>query len=284
MISFTVERSTKQRISRQPHAVVGADLGLSRLATLSTGDVVENNRPLQPALVKLQREQRRLDRQRRANNPDNFRADGSAVPGPLEWRRSKRMLATERRIRKIHTRVANLRREQAHQFTTALTREFGVIGIESLSVSNMIKNRRLARHIADVGWGMIANQLTYKASWSTGSVLFTAGRFYPSSKTCSECGSVKAKLDLAERVFTCDAPGCGHEMDRDLNAAINLAQLALHETQAEDTKKFVARADRETLNAHGGQIRLVRSNQHRPLKCEDPRGSSPGSDARARVV
>lgn len=282
VISFTVERSMKQRQARQPDAVIGVDFGIARLATLSTGEVFTNNRPLQVALGKLKRAQRQLDRQRRANNPSNYRADRSAKPGLREWRKSNRMLVTEQKIAGLHARVANVRREQAHQLTTALTREFGVIGIENLSVSNMIKNRCLARHISDVGWGMIANQLAYKTSWSAGSTLITADRFYPSSKTCSECGSVKAKLNLSERVFRCDS--CDLVVDRDLNAAINLAQLALGESQIEERSSYVARAKRDTLNAHGGHVSLFIKNQRSPLKCEGPHGSRQRGNALALAV
>lgn len=151
--------------------------------------------------------QRQLDRQRRANNPGNYHPDGRAKKGCSTWVKSQRMVATEQRIARLHERVANLRREQAHRLTTALTREFGVIGVETLAVKNMLGNRRLARHIADVGWGMVLAQLKYKTSWSDGSLLVAADRFYPSSKTCSAGGAAKAKLRLADRVFICDEPG-----------------------------------------------------------------------------
>jgi len=98
-------------------------------------------------------------------------------------------------------------------------------------VKGMLANRRLARHIADVGWGRILSQLRYKTGWSEGSVLVLADRFYPSSKTCSACGSVKAKLNLAERVFACDS--CGHVQDRDVNAGLNLARIAAFEARAQ---------------------------------------------------
>jgi putative transposase len=166
---------------------VGVDVGLARLATLSTGQVAANARPLQAVLVKLRRLQRQLDRQRRANNPGNYLADGRVKPGPRTWCKSARMARTEARIRRLHKRVANLRREQAHQLTTTLTREFGVIGVETLAVKNMMRNRRLARQITDVGWGTILMQLAYKTSWSEGSVLVAADRFHPSSKKCSAC-------------------------------------------------------------------------------------------------
>jgi putative transposase len=268
VISFTVERSTKRRRPRKPRAAVGVDVGLSRLATLSTGEIAENVRPLESALRSLRRLQRQLDRQRRANDPGNYLPDGRIRPGPKAWHKSNRMVRTEQRVRKLHERVANLRREQAHHLTTGLVREFGVIGVESLAVKNLLANRRLARHIADVGWGMVLAQLSYKSSWSTGSMLVAADRFYPSSKTCSACGAVKAKLRLAERVFTCDERACGQVLDRDLNAALNLARVAQRQAQAEGIPSYVARTGRFTPTARGGQVSLVALDQHSPVKRE----------------
>jgi putative transposase len=274
-VSFTVERSPKRRRARRPHAAVGVDVGLARLATLSTGELFANAHPLQDALCKLRRLQRQLDRQRRANNPGNFLPDGRIKPGVSAWVKSKRMLRSESRIRHLHERVANLRREQAHQLTTYLTREFGVIGVESLAVRNLMQNRKLGRHVADVGWRIVLAQLEYKASWSDGSLLVAANRFFPSSKTCSGCGTVRAKLALSDRVFACDA--CGFVRDRDLNAALNLAQMAQQHAQAERNEKcYVARTGRETQNARRGQIRPATRGRHNPQKREDPHGVNPG--------
>ena len=268
-ISFTVERSAELKAaSRQPRqleAVVGVDVGLSRLATISTGDTFENARPLGRSLRNLRRLQRKLDRQRRANNPDNYDERGRARSGRT-WARSARMQDTDARILHIHERVADLRREQAHELTTTLTREFGVIGVETLAVKNLMANHRLARHIADVGWGTILDQLAYKTSWA-GSALVAADRFYPSSKTCSECGTVKAKLSLSERVFACEA--CGHEQDRDINAASNLARMAQLSAQAEGLQCYVAAAGAETRNARGGHVSPAPRSRQRPLKRED---------------
>jgi putative transposase len=272
-VSFTVERSGKRRRALRPHAAVGVDVGLARLATLSTGATVANAYPLKEALRRLGRLQRQLDRQRRANNPGNYLSDGRAKPGANGWLKSKRMLRTEERVRRLHERVANLRREQAHLLTTYLTREFGIIGAETLTVKNLIGNRQLARHIADAGWGLILQQLKYKTSWSDGSLLVTADRFYPSSKTCSDCGTVRAKLALSERVFTCQA--CGLVLDRDLNAALNLAHMAQQHAQADGNSKcYVARTGRETLNARRGQVSPNTAAGHSPLKREDPTGST----------
>jgi putative transposase len=174
-VSFTVERSRKERRARRQNAAVGVDVGLARLATLSTGEVFANSRPLQDGLRKLRHLERQLDRQRRANNPGNYLPDGRVKPGALNWVKSKRMLSTEARVRRLHERVANLRREQTHQLTSLLTREFGVIGVETLNIRGMQANRRLARHITDVGWGTVLAQLKYKASWSDGSILELAG-------------------------------------------------------------------------------------------------------------
>jgi putative transposase len=249
-VSFTVVRSPKRRRARRPDVVVGVDVGLRQLATLSTGERVENLRPLQGALRRLRRLQRQLDRQRRANNPHNYRPDGTAKPGRREWAKSRRMLSTEARARRLHERVANRRREQAHRLTTLLTREYGVVAVESLNIKGMKQNARLARHISDAGWGVVLAQLKYKTEWA-GSELVSADRFYPSSKTCSGCGTVKAKLSLSERVFTCT--GCGLSLDRDENAARNLARLALAVAQAQggSSELFVAATGAETLNARG---------------------------------
>jgi putative transposase len=232
-VSFTVKRSRalKARRPRHPNHVVGVDVGLARQATLSGGQVFENLRPLQANLRRLRRLQRKLDRQRRANNPGNYLPDGRVKPGVRDWVKSRRILATEQLIARLHERVADQRRHAAHHLTSFLVKRYGVIGAETLNVKGMLANRRLARHISDVGWGLILSQLKYKTDWSEGSILALADRFYPSSKTCSACGSVKAKLDLSERVFTCDA--CGHVQDRDVNAGVNLAYVAELEAKAQ---------------------------------------------------
>jgi transposase len=258
VVSFTIERSEKQRRARQPDAVAGVDLGVRWLATTSTGERYPNGRPLEVALRRLRKLQRQLERQRRrATSKEGGR------------RSSARMTRTEQRLRRVHERVANLRREQAHELTTTLTREFGVIAVETLAVKNMMRERRLARTIADAGWAEIVRQLTYKTKWSAGSVLVAADRFYPSSKTCHACGCVKAKLGRGETAFRCDQPGCGWIGDRDLNAALNLAGLALETLRAEGNGHlFVARIGRETENARRGQVRPAQQSRRSPMKRE----------------
>ncbi|MFU8855301.1 RNA-guided endonuclease TnpB family protein, partial [Micromonospora sp. SL1-18] len=122
----------------------------------------------------------------------------------------------------MHHRVANLRADGLHKLTTDITGEYGTVVVEDLNVAGMLRNRRLARKIADAGFGEIRRQIVYKTAWAGGTHV-VADRWFPSSKTCSHCRVVKAKLPLHVRVFRCDA--CGLVMDRDENAARNLAAL-----------------------------------------------------------
>ncbi len=127
-----------------------------------------------------------------------------------------------------------------------------MIVIEGLNVAGMIKNRTFALRIADAAWTEFARMLAYKCEWY-GSTLVVADRFFPSSKTCSECGAVKEKLALSQRSFTCE--GCGAVIDRDLNAATNLAWLC----------GPVAASAAETKNACGGE-RFMASRQVLPFE------------------
>ncbi len=124
----------------------------------------------------------------------------------------------------MHHRVANLRADALHQLTTKVTAEYGTVVVEDLNVAGMLRNRRLARRIADAGFGEIRRQLDYKTRQRHATRTIVADRWYPSSKTCSGCGAVKAKLPLHVRTYECDA--CGLVLDRDDNAALNLAAFA----------------------------------------------------------
>jgi putative transposase len=135
---------------------------------------------------------------------------------------SVRMEKAQMCRRVLHARVRDARADFIHNLTTMLVRNYGVIVLEGLAVGNMLKNRKLARHIADAAWGEFRHQMQYKAELA-GVEVIIADRFFPSSKTCSRCGLVKEEFPLSERVFLC--AGCGLSLDRDLNAAYNLAQL-----------------------------------------------------------
>ncbi|WP_433309059.1 IS607 family element RNA-guided endonuclease TnpB [Micromonospora sp. CA-269861] len=209
-VSFTVEVQRSERTPARPGAVIGVDVGVKHLAVLSTGELVSNPRHLNNAQRKLRALGRSLSRKAR---PDRLSGQ----------RPSRRWQRAQARLGRAHARVANLRRDSLHKLTTGLAREYGTIVIEDLHVAGMLRNRRLARHIADAGFAELRRQLAYKTIWNGGR-LALADRWYPSSKTCSDCGVAKTKLALSERTYTCTA--CGLILDRDLNAARNLAALA----------------------------------------------------------
>ena len=213
-VSFSVELPDVEPVSRVGRRVVGVDLGISTLATLSNGEQVPNGRRLDAGLRRLRRAQRVCARRR---GPDRrIRQEPSQ-----RWRKARA------RVDRIHTRVADLRRNDIHQLTTRLVRDHEAIVIEDLHVAGMLRNRRLARHIAAAAWAEIRRQLTYKAAWNNVE-LIAADRWFASSRTCSKCGTAKAKLALSERMYVCTT--CGIVLDRDVNAARNLAALAAADT------------------------------------------------------
>jgi putative transposase len=185
---------------------VGVDLGVKTLATLSDGTTEPNPRHLRSCLKKLKRCQRAVSRKRK---------------GSCNRRKAAQ------RLGKLHRTVANQRANTLHQFTSRLAKTKSVVVIEDLHVAGMLKNHHLAQAIGDVGFYEFRRQLTYKAAWY-GCQVIVASRWEPSSKTCSGCGWVDEELDLGDRTFHCRNPkgSCRLVMDRDLNAAINLAKLA----------------------------------------------------------
>ena len=228
-----------QIVAARAGTVVGVDVGVKQLAVLSTGELVDNPRALSKAQRALRRYQRKLDRQRRANNPGCYDQRGRAIKGKRPSKRSKNMLATERRVRRLHARVANTRADAIHKLTQQLATENRTVVGENLAVVGLCRggNRGLRRAIHDASLAEIHRQLAYKTAWHGGRFV-QADRFYPSSKTCSACGAVKAKLPLSARTYRCEQ--CGLVMDRDLNAARNLAALV--------EQIDVDRSGRETQN------------------------------------
>ena len=213
------------------------DVGLRHLAVLSDGRQVPNPAPLQAALRELRRRNRRLDRRMGPTAPDGSRREPSTG-----WLVAKRQLA------RAHAKVANVRRNALHHLTSALAETYGTVVVEHLNVAGMLTNRRLARRLADAGFGELRRQLGYKTAW-VGGTLIQADSFFPSSKSCSGCGHVKAKLPLSERTYRCEQ--CGLVLDRDENAARNLAAL-LHTGAG---MEVVAGSGPETRNARGADVR-----------------------------
>ena len=203
--------------------VIGVDLGVKNLATLSTGEFIENinkSRRVKQLEKQLRREQRHLARQMQANTKGYLTtANGGRKPiykRPLEL--CSNIQETKRKIKLIHRKLHSIRMNHLHQTTFYLVKQLpkGIV-IEDLNVKGMLKNKHLAKHIQKAMFYEFRRQLEYKCL-QYGIYLVVADRFY---KTCSYCGSIKSDLKLKERVYKCDS--CGLEKDRDLNAAENLA-------------------------------------------------------------
>jgi putative transposase len=198
-MAFSYEQEHKA--TTKAHEVLGVDLGVKELATLSTGKVFSNPKHYKSNLEKLRRLSRQFSRK---------------VNGSNNKYKAKLKLA------KHHARVADLRKDTLHKITTYLCKNHAKVVIEDLAVSNMVKNHKLAQVICDCGFGELRRQLNYKAK-KFGCEIIVADRWYPSSKTCSNCGQIQ-DMPLKERVYSCQ--NCNFILDRDLNAAINLSRLA----------------------------------------------------------
>jgi putative transposase len=185
--------------------VIGVDVGLKSLAVLSDGTVFYNRRALRAAEPRLKRLQRAVSRKKKGSN--------------------NRKKAVQR-LAKQHYRVSCVRKDAIHKCSNAIAKRAKTVVLESLNVAGMLKNHNLAKSISDAGMSELHRQIKYKMEWAGGEVI-EADCWYPSSKTCSSCGLVKASLTLADRVFRC---GCGLILDRDHNAAINLRKLAVSST------------------------------------------------------
>ena len=193
---------------------------------------------------------------------------------------SQGWLRTQRQIGRAHARVANLRADRIHKLTTALSQTHDVIGAETLAVKNMMtaggsRKRGLNRALGDAGLGVLLRQLDYKTGWY-GSRVLKADRWFPSSKLCSGCGVVKAKLHLAERTYECDS--CGLTIDRDLNAAVNLARYAQRQTDP-STGVVTGGADRKPSPTGGAGGRETRTRAEVGDNADDGGSASPKGEA-----
>ncbi len=196
-VTFTVDAAAPQPLAETGHAI-GVDLGVTDFAVTSDGERIANPRHLERRARSLARYQRRLARCQK----------GSANRGKARLK-----------IARAHRKVRHARQDFLHRASTRLVRAADLIAIEDLAVRNMVRNRQLARAISDCGWGEFRRQLAYKCE-RYGRRLVVIDRFYPSSKACSACGYLLAKLPLSTRHWTC--PCCGARHDRDVNAAKNI--------------------------------------------------------------
>jgi putative transposase len=211
---------------------IGLDLGLMHYAVLSDGTKIPNPRHLKQSEKGLARLQRRLSRRQKGS----------------KGRQKARM-----QVSRMQEKIANQRKDFQHKLSHRLVKEYGLIGVESLHVKGMMQNGRLARHIADAAWGEFNRQLAYKGAWY-GCQVKKIGQWYPSSKTCSVCGTVKAEMTLSIRNWECAACQAGH--DRDVNAARNILYQATVGTTG--------------INAGGVPVRPVFQMQAGTLKPEAP--------------
>lgn len=182
---------------------VGVDLGLKSFATLSDNTIIDNIKFFREKQSEIAKAQRYLSRKRKGSN---------------RYRKNRL------RIARLHNRIANRRNYFLHNITTFLVDNYDVICIEDLNVSGMLSNHKLSKAISDTSFSMFRSMLEYKCDWY-GKKLIVIDRFFPSSKTCSRCGWKKEDLTLSDRVFECK--NCGTQIDRDLNAAINIQRVGV---------------------------------------------------------
>lgn len=182
---------------------IGIDLGLKSFATLSDGTIINNMKFFREKQSEIAKVQKHLSRK---------------VKGSNRYRKNKL------RIARLHNEVANGRNYFLHNITTYLADNYDIICIEDLNVSGMLSNHKLAKAISDTSFHQFRSMLEYKCRWY-GKELSIIDRFYPSSKTCSNCGWKKEDLTLSDRIFKCEK--CGIEIDRDLNAALNIERVGV---------------------------------------------------------
>ncbi|MFI6785432.1 RNA-guided endonuclease InsQ/TnpB family protein [Micromonospora sp. NPDC050276] len=184
---------------------VGVDVGITSLLTLSTGEKITNPR------------HERADRRRLAKAQRNLSRKGKDTKNRAKARHA---------VARIHTRIADRRRDHLHKLSTRLVRENQTVVIEDLGVRNMLRNHSLARAISDAAWTQLRSMIEYKAAWY-GRRVIAVDRWHPSTKTCSACGRINTAMTLGVRAWTC--PGCDAVHDRDVNAARNILAAGLAE-------------------------------------------------------
>ncbi|WP_395144714.1 RNA-guided endonuclease InsQ/TnpB family protein [Moraxella atlantae] len=203
-VSVAVELQDTPQPIPKTGKVVGIDLGITDLAVLSDGTKIQAPKPLKQQLQKLKRLNKQLSRKQKGSN-----------------NRAK----AKTKLSRLHAKISNIRQDFSHKLTTQLVKSYDVICIENLNVKGMAQNRKLSRAISDLGFYEFKHQLIYKANqW--GKVVKEVDRFYPSSKTCSNCGFIMAKADLTLNVRNWQCPSCHTQYDRDINASINILSNA----------------------------------------------------------
>jgi len=272
-VSFGCEVERHDSVATYQDAIVGVDLEVHHLAVLSTGELVENPKAVSRYARRIARLNRALSRAQKG---------------------SKRRAETRAELARCHRRVANVRQDTLHELTTHLATAYGTVVIEDLAVKNMtacpkpkadpenpghhLDNGHAAkaglnRSILDTAPGALRRQLTYKMGWHGGHLVL-ASRFFPSSKKCSSCNETKATLSLSTRTYRCEH--CGLVLDRDLNAARNLA--------AYGKEHLVAGSGPETRNGRRGDVRCTSDTGAQSPKSPRGRKRQDGSGQPAKAV
>ena len=188
---------------------LGIDLGLKSFLSLSNGLEVKAPKPLDRLNHLLVRRSRLLSKKQHA------KTKREALQGV---KRSKNYQKASIKLNKLHRRIANIRGDFLHKTTSCLVANVRYFSLEDLNIKGMMQNHRLAKSLADVSFYEFKRQLAYKAEYSNKEI-YQVDRFYPSSKLCSNCGSLKADLTLKDRVYSCDK--CGTRLDRDYNVSFH---------------------------------------------------------------
>nr|DAX40841.1 MAG TPA: endonuclease [Caudoviricetes sp.] len=214
---------------------VGLDLGLKDFLTTSEGERFNNNRYTRKYERKLATAQRHLSRKKKGSRG-------------YESQRLK--------VARIYEKISNSRADYLHKCSISLVKRYDTICIEDLNVKGMVRNHRLAKHVADASWGSFVAMLSYKAEWNDKKVV-KIDRFYPSSQTCNVCGHInKETKDLSVREWEC--PSCHSHHDRDVNAAINILRVGLKQYTSAGTADYTG----------GEEVRAVLSESHSSVKPE----------------
>lgn len=233
---YYVSIFTEQEVGELPktNKRVGIDLGLKDFVITSDNKKFKNNRYTKKYARELKKAQQHLSRKQKGSNG-------------FEKQKLK--------VAKIHEKIASCRLDTLHKVSKELVESYDLISVEDLNVKGMIKNHKLSKHIADASWGNFITLLQYKCDWY-GKELVKVNRFYPSSKTCGNCGWINQDLKLSDREWTCNS--CGVIHDRDVNASLNILKEGLKNISA------------GTVDYKGGAINKTSAKKHKAVKPEAP--------------
>jgi putative transposase len=217
LVDNQVDMPAKKQVKEK--TTVGLDLGIKTLAVLSDGTVFENKKWLRKAKQNLRVQQRSLDRKKKVKG-SNY---------------EKQRLVVAR----LHEHTKNQREDYLHKISTSIIKKYDTVVLEDLNIKGMMANHKLAFAIGEIGWYKFNTMLEYKAEWY-GKNIIRIGRFEPSSKCCSGCGTINKELLLKDRVWTCK--NCGISHDRDVNASINIKKFGLRNKPSNANVGHLARA------------------------------------------